>query len=287
MYKVLFFFHIFALFSVSSCVTSGSHELIKNFDLNAFQKQVGDPPFPGCGYRSQNQESIKFGISNYISANKVENICSKCKKGKDLYHRAGGDHCSYPENTILSLRALVECGQKQSSTTDKVEFDVYNTSDGQLVVFHDSKMAGHVDETESLGAIAAIEDKYGKKFNKIKIWELTYAEINSLKLKGGYNQSVPSLDEFMYSLKSYGFKGTIMPDIKYIHENNMFNFMQKMSMYKANHDNPMTIHSTTGFGFKGDRWGRLSSTSRTLVCTMGSINKILHKNLTKECQKHM
>jgi len=82
-----------------------------------------------------------------------------------ISHR--GEHLAHPENTLAAYRAAIELG------ADYFEVDVRTTSDGHLVLMHDST----VDRTTNgQGAVT----------------QLTFAEIRRLKVGG---EKVPTFDE--------------------------------------------------------------------------------------------
>src|SRR5262245_52532475 len=54
-----------------------------------------------------------------------------------IAHR--GEHLRHPENTLSAFRAAIEIG------ADYIEVDVRTTSDGRLVLMHDSTVDGKTD----------------------------------------------------------------------------------------------------------------------------------------------
>ena len=91
----------------------------------------------------------------------------------------------YPENTLLSIEAALQCGATY------VEFDVQSTADGQLVVFHDSQL----------------ERTTGVKGN---LFELTYEELKNIRAHepqrfslAFFNEHIPMLSEVASLLKKY------------------------------------------------------------------------------------
>lgn len=83
------------------------------------------------------------------------------KKPLVFAHRGGGGH--FPENTLEAFRYSHEMG------VDVLELDVHGTADGQLVVFHDSKVDRTTDGTGKISQFTLEELKKldaGFRFSK-------------------------------------------------------------------------------------------------------------------------
>jgi glycerophosphoryl diester phosphodiesterase len=90
-------------------------------------------------------------------------------------HRAAPSHGfehAVPENSLAALERCVALG------VDLVEIDVRRTHDRHLVLMHDAK----VDRTST---------------GKGRIADLTLAEIQALRLKGGQDEAPPTLEAFL------------------------------------------------------------------------------------------
>ena len=102
---------------------------------------------------------------------------------------------SYPENTLLSLEAAMQCG------AGYVEFDVQSTADGKLVVFHDTEL----ERTTGV---------------KGKLFEMTYQELEHIRAHeperfslAFFKEHIPSLTDVVRLLQRYP-KVTAFVEIK-------------------------------------------------------------------------
>ena len=92
---------------------------------------------------------------------------------KNIGHRLGGDIYT-PENTLFSYKKL----QKHMNKVIFVEFDVRETKDHELIVFHDSRINRLVPETNNNQKIVK-----HKNFKDIEIKNLTLEQISKLLLE--------------------------------------------------------------------------------------------------------
>lgn len=151
-------------------------------------------------------------------------------------HRASGGkgeyHSFLPENSMIALKAgLVgyyedEPPIQENENYTYLEFDVQETRDGHLVVFHDktvSRMIPYGQNEQAYDNLFDDEDftsqfKKGKvKFKKLKIIHFNLDELKTLRLAGKYDQSVPTLDEFLEGAEEYNLKKPIIVEIKHLH----------------------------------------------------------------------
>ena len=98
-------------------------------------------------------------------------------------HRGQMDH--YPENTLISLEAALQCGASY------IEFDVQCTADGKFIVIHDTEL----------------ERTTGVKGN---IFEMTHHELENIRAHeperfslAFFNQHIPSLNDVIRLLQRY------------------------------------------------------------------------------------
>jgi len=105
----------------------------------------------------------------------------------NLGHRAGGG-CfkKLPENSLPSLRAsLAENGKRPPLQKRKdfvyLEFDVRETADHELVVFHDNTLNRMMDR----GAL------------KLKVRKLTLKQLQNFRFKDLPDETIPTLEEFI------------------------------------------------------------------------------------------
>lgn len=108
---------------------------------------------------------------------------------ENLGHRLGGDVFA-PGDTLYSYEKLIDKFNK-SSRIKNIEFDVQETKDNHLVVFHDiGKIYRIVPKTQHNSMI--LKDLLSHKdFKSIKIHDLTLNQIKNLRLE--HNATIPTL----------------------------------------------------------------------------------------------
>ncbi|MCP4911989.1 MAG: hypothetical protein GY909_02630 [Oligoflexia bacterium] len=145
----------------------------------------------------------------------------------NLGHRASGGAKEYyknlPENSLISLsRSLKEIQLRDDYLY--LEFDIRETFDGELVVFHDQR----------LGRMLPYEDNqkiYDRFYQDLKflrripferrvtrdfrISDFKLSELRLFKLKGSLER-VPSLEEFLKVMKTLNLRKPVALDIKMI-----------------------------------------------------------------------
>ncbi len=96
-----------------------------------------------------------------------------------------GHMALYPENTLISLRAALQCG------APFIEFDVQCTADGELVVIHDTELI----RTTGING---------------NLFEMSLSEINNIRAHepdrfslAFFNQHIPRLEEVVQLLQNY------------------------------------------------------------------------------------
>ncbi|MCB0349412.1 MAG: hypothetical protein KDD37_11300 [Bdellovibrionales bacterium] len=145
-------------------------------------------------------------------------------------HRGCQDSTSYfnkfPENSMI---ALTECLQGPNAIQldprfTYLEFDVQETFDGKLVLFHDDGLTRIIDKKENVEAIKILEgsteikNRIGKKvkFSSIKVKDLTLEELRLFKLKGFGNEKVVELKDYIATARNLGLVKPLILEIKYI-----------------------------------------------------------------------
>ena len=128
---------------------------------------------------------------------------------KNLGHRLGGDIYE-PENTLFSYKkALKELQKKEDFLY--VEFDIRESKDGKIVVFHDSKIARMTPQSrENMDVLSRILKK--KRFEKIRIKDLTFNEIVGLSLKK--ETKIPTLKEVLDASIQWNLKKPMHIEVK-------------------------------------------------------------------------
>lgn len=98
-------------------------------------------------------------------------------------HRGQMEH--YPENTLLSLEAALQCGATY------IEFDVQCSADGKFIIIHDTEL----------------ERTTGIKGN---VFEMSYDELKNIRAHeperfslAFFNQHIPSLNDIIRLLQKY------------------------------------------------------------------------------------
>lgn len=164
---------------------------------------------------------------------------------KNLGHRAGGGKGEYyshlPENSLSALEAsLLELQYEKDFLY--LEFDIQETIDGKVVIFHDKyirRMISYEQNKEELDQIyKEIDASYLKrKFNRIKINELTYDQLMRLHLTDHPSEKVPTLQEFISLSKDYALVKPMTVELKYIHSKE--SKLEVIRMLKHFNDNYM------------------------------------------------
>lgn len=144
---------------------------------------------------------------------------------KNLGHRAGGGKKEYyshlPENSLVALESSLNELQFDESFL-YLEFDIQETKDGEIVVFHDKTIRRMIDKKQNKAALEDIaqENDFSfikRKFNYIKIKELTFEQLQRLHLTDHPDQKVPTLREFLDLSRDQGLRKPMSVEIKYIY----------------------------------------------------------------------
>lgn len=127
------------------------------------------------------------------------------------------------------MLALQECLQGPNALQldpkfTYLEFDVQETFDGKLVLFHDNGLTRLFDKKENAEAIKILEanvdikNRIGKKvkFSSIKVKDLTLDELRLFKLKGLGNEKIVELKDYMNAARELGLVKPLILEIKYV-----------------------------------------------------------------------
>ncbi len=144
---------------------------------------------------------------------------------KNLGHRAGGGKKEFyshlPENSLAALeQSLLELQFEEDFLY--LEFDIQETRDGEIVVFHDKTLRRMVNRKQNKEALDKIAKENGfsyikKKMNLIHIYDLTYAQLQTLHLTDHPDQKIPTLKEFLELSKEIGLRKPMSVEIKYLY----------------------------------------------------------------------
>ena len=134
-----------------------------------------------------------------------------------------------PENSLILLEHALKGGPYGRSTQHHLnfkylEFDVRETLDGHLVIFHDKYLARMVpNRTENnkvyqrlLSNTQFIERTGYRKYKDFQISDLTLEEIKRFHLRNSPDQSIPTLEEYLSHIRQFGLQKPIAIDIKNI-----------------------------------------------------------------------
>lgn len=136
---------------------------------------------------------------------------------KNYGHRLGGDIYSHlPENSLAVYRESILHLMEHEKYLYS-EFDIRETLDGKLAVFHDKTLARmapwKMNQAQYEQLIQLIKKRRGKKYSykKIKLEWLNYDELKELRLKGDLEQTVPLLVDILnLSLEEHAFRPLVV-----------------------------------------------------------------------------
>jgi len=130
---------------------------------------------------------------------------------ENLGHRLGGNVYKYENTLVCYKKALKNLQQKKEFKN--VEFDVRETKDHALVVFHDNKIERIIPKNRNnLKVLKRVLKK--KKFEKIRIKDLTLKEVRRLLIaKDVY---VPTLEDVLESSIKWNLKKPMHIEIKFL-----------------------------------------------------------------------
>ena len=117
-------------------------------------------------------------------------------------HRVGfeGFSSAQMENTIGALRALATADAAGHYTQfPYIEFDVRETKDGALVLFHDGLLSGRAfPGAVNRATLARLAQATGVDIDRLGVCDVTLEQLRTLQLGGRENEEhVPTLAEFL------------------------------------------------------------------------------------------
>ena len=128
---------------------------------------------------------------------------------ENLGHRLGGDVYQY-ENTLNCYKKALK-NLQQKKKFQYVEFDVRETKDHGLVVFHDSKIKRVIPKNrQNLKVLRKVLKK--KKFKQIRVKDLTLKEIKKLLIAKDVH--IPTLEEVLASSVKWNLKKPMHIEVK-------------------------------------------------------------------------
>jgi glycerophosphoryl diester phosphodiesterase len=194
-------------------------------------------------------------------------------------HRAaggsGGYHKDLPENSLLSLKAalLGRDGKEPIQLHEKfsyLEFDIRETADQVLVVFHDSTLHGKLPEVHNRSAVGQIlsdEDvrkrvgKKNPKYRDLKVRHVTLSQLNSLKFSSKYpSETVPTFEEFTHKARQWNLVKPFVPEIKNIWSDESRNqFISMVRSFREEYADHSPIIFTPSYDMSEDGVSIISS----------------------------
>jgi len=154
-------------------------------------------------------------------------------------HRLGGGsgefHNDLPENSLVALKASIT-GEGSKKKLDfplqfhqkfrYFEFDIRETADGHLVLFHDEDFSRLLKYNEinklafnKILKSSELKEIFGKekpKFKHLKIRYLTLAQLKTLYLEDSKKYTVPTLEEVLSQMKKMRIQKPITVEIKHL-----------------------------------------------------------------------
>ena len=173
----------------------------------------------------------------------------------NLGHRAGGDYFDFlPENSLASLMASLHgVGDDDPIQTRRefvyLEFDVRETYDNEIVVFHDKLLkrmlpysAENIAVFNSLLDSEELKERLGRpdiRHEELRIRDLTLRELKSLYLEGDSLQRVPTLNEYLNAAEFFGLIKPMLIEVKYLHSDaGRKSLIDSVVEYKENYADP-------------------------------------------------
>ena len=136
-------------------------------------------------------------------------VFSTLSNAENLGHRLGGDVYSHENTLVCYKKALKNLQHKKDFKY--VEFDIRETKDHEIIVFHDSKIERMIPQNKhNKKVLTQILKK--KKFKKIRIKDLTLKEVRQLLITK--NITVPTLEEVLTSSIQWGLNKPMHIEVK-------------------------------------------------------------------------
>ena len=133
-------------------------------------------------------------------------------EAENLGHRLGGDVYSYENTLICYKKALTNLQSKKKFKN--VEFDIQETKDNKIVVFHDREIKRLIPKNKhNLKVLKRVLKR--KSFEKIRMRHLTLKEVKGLLLAKGV--SIPTLEEVLISSVKWKLKKPMHIEVKTLH----------------------------------------------------------------------
>ena len=159
---------------------SRRYECETKYNVNSLKLRIPDTFIAGKYRVLIKRRDAKYPIG-YADLTLVDKI-QPANKGHIVAHR-GYHPGNIPENSIASLEAAQKLGVYGS------ELDVYITTDGVVVLYHDTTLRGTTDHPDNVG------------FKGLRVDECSYEQLKPYKLCNG--EGLPTLEEYVVQAKKY------------------------------------------------------------------------------------
>jgi hypothetical protein len=139
-------------------------------------------------------------------------IFSVLMNAENLGHRLGGDVYSHENTLVCYKKALKNLQYKKNFK--HVEFDIRETKDNKIVVFHDRNIERIIPKNKhNIKILTKILKK--KKFKKIRVKDLTLKEMTQLLI--AKNVHAPTLEDVLKASIKWDLKKPIHIEVKSLH----------------------------------------------------------------------
>jgi glycerophosphoryl diester phosphodiesterase len=153
-------------------------------------------------------------------------------EAKNLGHRLGGDVYSH-ENTLTCYKKALKYLQYKKDFK-YVEFDIQETKDNKIVVFHDHEIKRIIPKNKHNRKVLKRVLKK-KSFEKIQIKNLTLKEVRELSI--AKNVSIPTLEEVLISSVKWRLKKPMHIEVKSLHSDKArYKLIELINKYSKNLD---------------------------------------------------
>ncbi len=156
-------------------------------------------------------------------------------QAKNLGHRSGGGpqefHKDVAENSLLALKFSLEGRDGEIPIQDSdeflyLEFDVQETKDQKLVIFHDKtliRMIPNIGRNRDLYEELLNSEDFKRRIpfyrrfaSGLKVSDLYLEDLKRFWLNDSFSQKIPTLEEFLNYLEKYQIRKPVAIEIKYL-----------------------------------------------------------------------
>ncbi|HAZ12453.1 MAG: hypothetical protein A2X86_16865 [Bdellovibrionales bacterium GWA2_49_15] len=196
-------------------------------------------------------------------APEARNIGHRVAAGEGEYHEA------LPENSLIALKTAL-LGKTYNGhplqfhpNFSYLEFDVQETADGQLVLFHDRKIDRMFPQNSINGpSIQKILKSGHKSYDQLTIHDLTLEQLQTLVLKNSQGERIATLDNFLQGCLRWGLIRPVTLEIKYFYTDAAREYLlETYSAFKENFLGRVRVIKTKNYDLDPTGVGFLSQKS--------------------------